>query len=423
MILKQLKQQCPIIMKSEDLFDKKKEAMLKQAEFLRNHQFIFKTLTERETEVLKLRYGIDSGKILTCQQVSEILGFSNSRVLQIEQNAFNKMRKMNRLYLMQKYDDTNIDAETISDIMDTDYESLIRKHIYTCAKEGGLIVVKNVAIKDWNMKASRGIDFSLIAKPKLAQNNIYTYLDLIKYLGKHETINQVALDLGISYSGCRILIRQISDLIDMGYISFDNIKDYEKYLKLKQLYDKKYSGKSYSKHQRLIARIQQDEMIEAKKSERRLNAVNNPELCFIEDLNLTARTYNVLKENNINNVKNLLDAKCKLVNHLGEGSLKELTIKMYKLGIHLDLSVNVALNDKIDVTKPETVYIEDLCLSDRTYNALKRAGMHTLKDIMQNPLRLYSIHGLGDKCKDELLNKLKEIDVILVANKVIEITR
>jgi DNA-directed RNA polymerase sigma subunit (sigma70/sigma32) len=46
-------------------------------------KFLFKC-TEREVLVLRLKYGLDDGKVKTLGEVAEILGISRERVRQIE---------------------------------------------------------------------------------------------------------------------------------------------------------------------------------------------------------------------------------------------------------------------------------------------------------------------------------------------------
>lgn len=51
------------------------------------------TISEREKDVLDLRFGLKDGKICTLAEVSEHLGVSRERVRQIEENALKKLKK------------------------------------------------------------------------------------------------------------------------------------------------------------------------------------------------------------------------------------------------------------------------------------------------------------------------------------------
>lgn len=54
------------------------------------------TLTEREEEVLRYRYGIGGGKVKTLEEIGSLFGVTRERVRQIEAKAINKLRHSNR---------------------------------------------------------------------------------------------------------------------------------------------------------------------------------------------------------------------------------------------------------------------------------------------------------------------------------------
>ena len=51
---------------------------------------LLESLTEREAEVLRLRFGLTDGKTRTLEEVAEILGVSRERVHQIEHKAIHR---------------------------------------------------------------------------------------------------------------------------------------------------------------------------------------------------------------------------------------------------------------------------------------------------------------------------------------------
>lgn len=62
---------------------------------------VLKTLSEREAEVLKLRYGIGGTKAKTLEEVGQIFGVSKERVRQIEANALKKLRNPVRANMLR----------------------------------------------------------------------------------------------------------------------------------------------------------------------------------------------------------------------------------------------------------------------------------------------------------------------------------
>ncbi|GIT28428.1 MAG: hypothetical protein Ct9H300mP1_04740 [Planctomycetaceae bacterium] len=57
---------------------------------------VLETLTYREREILKLRYGIGDGYPYTLEQVGLIFGVTRERVRQIEAKAFDKLQDPRR---------------------------------------------------------------------------------------------------------------------------------------------------------------------------------------------------------------------------------------------------------------------------------------------------------------------------------------
>jgi RNA polymerase primary sigma factor len=57
---------------------------------------LFQSLTERESEVLKLRFGLKDGRCYTLEQITQVFGVTRERIRQIEAKAIRKMRAPSR---------------------------------------------------------------------------------------------------------------------------------------------------------------------------------------------------------------------------------------------------------------------------------------------------------------------------------------
>jgi DNA-directed RNA polymerase subunit alpha len=94
------------------------------------------------------------------------------------------------------------------------------------------------------------------------------------------------------------------------------------------------------------------------------------------------------------------------------------------LNLFIDLS-DSAKNTEIMVEKEETkkekvleMTIEELDLSVRSYNCLKRAGINTVEDLTNRTEEdMMKVRNLGRKSLEEVLNKLKALGLSLVPNE------
>lgn len=60
-------------------------------------------LADRERDVIKLRFGLETGEPLSLEQSGKVLGFSRERVRQVEQRAMYKLRKHSRMRNLEAY--------------------------------------------------------------------------------------------------------------------------------------------------------------------------------------------------------------------------------------------------------------------------------------------------------------------------------
>lgn len=64
---------------------------------------LINTLDQREQEIIKRRFGIDDEEPKTLEQIGNALGFSKERIRQIENNAIQKLRKVDNIESLKSY--------------------------------------------------------------------------------------------------------------------------------------------------------------------------------------------------------------------------------------------------------------------------------------------------------------------------------
>ena len=78
----------------EDLNSLQPQEELVRKELKRIMDDLLGQLTERQQQVLRLHYGMDTGKCLSLEEIGKALGISKERARQIEHQAMDKLRKM-----------------------------------------------------------------------------------------------------------------------------------------------------------------------------------------------------------------------------------------------------------------------------------------------------------------------------------------
>lgn len=61
---------------------------------------MLKTLSYREREIVKLRYGLGDGYVYTMEEVAHIFGVTRERIRQIQKKALVKMRQPSRIEMV-----------------------------------------------------------------------------------------------------------------------------------------------------------------------------------------------------------------------------------------------------------------------------------------------------------------------------------
>ena len=77
-----------IIGKNDDV----EEKIIKEDQLSEMRDLLDSTLTEREKEILELRYGLYNNKIHTLKEIGAILNITRERVRQIEKKAIIKLK-------------------------------------------------------------------------------------------------------------------------------------------------------------------------------------------------------------------------------------------------------------------------------------------------------------------------------------------
>ena len=68
---------------------------------------LINTLDKREQEIIRRRFGINNDEPKTLEQIGNALGFSKERIRQIENNAIQKLRKLNNVEKLRSYLDVS----------------------------------------------------------------------------------------------------------------------------------------------------------------------------------------------------------------------------------------------------------------------------------------------------------------------------
>ncbi len=79
------------------------EEQVSQNQLWEDLNILLDTLSEREGQVLRLRYGIENGYMKTQDEVGRILNLSKNRIRQIEATALRKLRRPQRTRVLKQY--------------------------------------------------------------------------------------------------------------------------------------------------------------------------------------------------------------------------------------------------------------------------------------------------------------------------------
>ena len=60
-------------------------------------------LSEREQKILKLRFGVEDGRVRTLEEVGQAIGVTRERIRQIESKALNKLKRSKDIARLRGY--------------------------------------------------------------------------------------------------------------------------------------------------------------------------------------------------------------------------------------------------------------------------------------------------------------------------------
>lgn len=85
-----------------------------EAEFVRDRiRQVLHTLTYREREIIKLRYGLEDGYIYTLEEIAKIFKVSRERVKQVESKALRKLQHPTRARLLVSSNSASTSGEVL----------------------------------------------------------------------------------------------------------------------------------------------------------------------------------------------------------------------------------------------------------------------------------------------------------------------
>jgi RNA polymerase primary sigma factor len=77
--------------------------MVEQAQLSDQVEQVLETLTPREAQILRLRFGLQGGRAHTLKEVGKILGLTRERVRQIEKQALRRLQYPSRARLLRDF--------------------------------------------------------------------------------------------------------------------------------------------------------------------------------------------------------------------------------------------------------------------------------------------------------------------------------
>ena len=105
------------------------------------------------------------------------------------------------------------------------------------------------------------------------------------------------------------------------------------------------------------------------------------------------------------------------VRNLGRRSLEEVLDKLSEYGIVLEGSPARVVREEISSHPLDDINIDDLDLTVRSYNCLKRAGINTVGDLRRKTSDdMLKVRNLGRRSLEEIISKMRELEIWFAPN-------
>lgn len=352
----------PIICGTQELYPSRSHARRVQGEFLKTHKFILESLSKTQAEVIRLRYGIDDGQLLTLSQIGNKLQISHEAVQQAEQGALTKLRNPNCLKLLLEYTDETFTSTT----KHIHSARLIRYDMVRRVDENILRLLRGINIEELPLKLV-GATYT-----KLHDGGIYSCGDLVVYLQTHKNLQDISISSNIYWK----LVDGVSGL---------------------------------------IISINTESLIQSQSSLKKSESIKNYSDVSIEELGFNSNTISVLKSVGIDAVQDIIDY---YNNHERFNHAQTITFGMHaEIGSRLiSLNINLAEQSRIDPRNYDQFNVTKLQLGVRLQRKLNDVGINTFKDLVdyykQNGSFL-SIPKLTPKDEVFIINKLVPFGITL----------
>jgi len=348
-------EQNPCIYKTITSGNINKKDVLKQSEFFKTHSFAFKFLPENYAHVLMVRFGLFDGNIYNLKQVGDMFNVSKEWVRIIQDRSFKKLVEEPYLNILMKFNDETIQEELIDFVLTSkkSYKLVMLATVRKALAKGLVLIQDDIKIDDLKINRKESVVKNI--KTILTENGILTLNELFSYLEKNKNLT----NLEMSNPYYNEILYAIIRLIGENKISFK---------------DKEIEFEYRSNRDKYLGRLKRDNLLDAQLFPEHEKAVLN-QAEFLKQKQIDERQESIR------------------LGLIKQTEQRERNVKLIeeKVGKKLDeVSINI------------------LNFSFRTYNALGRAGIHTLAQLIDLYMldRLKDVYFIGQVSLNEIERKI-----------------